>query len=310
MKPLSTYIQTRGARKAMRIWFLETRPRFLIISLTVIFLGTSVGWYHGHFSLLYFLLALIGMLLAHISANTLNDYFDYRTGIDLEVERTPFTGGSGILSAGLLTPASVGRFGLASFLFAIPIGTYFVIIRGWLLLPVLVTGALCVLLYTVRLSRWGLGEIAAGLGLGMLPVLGACFVQTGTYTWEAAIAAIPSGILLYTGLLLYEFPDVEADKNAGKKTLPIVIGKKRASVLYIGLIIAIYVWITAWAIAGYITIFTLLGLLTLPIGVKAIKGALHYDDESRLSPALKANLIVVVGTQALLALGYVIAAIV
>jgi 1,4-dihydroxy-2-naphthoate octaprenyltransferase len=294
----------------MRIWFLETRPQFLIISLAVVFLGTSAAWYDGRFSLLYFLLALAGMLLAHISANTLNDYFDYKSGIDLEVERTPFTGGSGILSAGLLSPTSVGKFGLASFLLTIPIATYFVIARGWLLLPVLVTGALCVLLYTTRLSRWGLGEVAAGLGLGMLPILGAYFVQTGTYTWEAVIAATPSGILLYTGLLLYEFPDVEADKNAGKKTLPIVMGRRRAAILYTALVIVIYVWIAAWAIAGYITIFALLGLLTLPLGVKAIGGARHYDEESRLSPALKANLIVVVGTQALLALGYVIAAIV
>ena len=150
--------------------------------MAVIFLGTSVAWYYGHFSLLYFLLALLGMLLAHISANTLNDYFDYRSGIDLEVEKTPFTGGSGILSTGLLSAPSVGRFGLACFLLAIPIGVYFVIARGWLLVPVLALGALCVLLYTTRLSRWGLGEVAAGLGLGMLPVLGAYFVQNGTYT--------------------------------------------------------------------------------------------------------------------------------
>jgi 1,4-dihydroxy-2-naphthoate octaprenyltransferase len=294
----------------MRTWFLETRPQFLIISLMVIFLGTSAAWYHGYFSPLYFLLALVGLLLAHISANTLNDYFDYKSGIDLEVEKTPFTGGSGILSAGLLSPVSVGRFGLVCFLLAIPIGIYFVIARGWLLLPVVVTGALCVLLYTTRLTRWGLGEVAAGLGLGMLPVLGAYFVQSGTYTWEVVIAAIPSGILLYTGLLLYEFPDVEADENGGKKTLPVVIGKRKASLLYSTLIIAIYVWIAAWSIAGFLPLFALLGLLTLPLGVKAIKGARHYDDESKLGPALGANLMVVVGTQALLALGYVIAAIV
>jgi 1,4-dihydroxy-2-naphthoate octaprenyltransferase len=124
------------------------------------------------------------------------------------------------------------------------------------------------------------------------------------------IAAIPSGILLYTGLLLYEFPDVEADENGGKKTLPVVIGKRKASLLYSTLIIAIYVWIAAWSIAGFLPLFALLGLLTLPLGVKAIKGARHYDDESKLGPALGANLMVVVGTQALLALGYVIAAIV
>jgi len=298
--------------RTMRTWFLETRPQFLIISLMVVFLGTSVAWYHGYFSLLYFLLALIGLLLVHISVNTLNDYFDYKSGIDLEVKRTPFSGGSGILSAGLLPPVSVGRFGLVCFLLAIPIGIYFVVIlpRGWLLVPVLVTGALCVLLYTTHIKRWGLGEIACGLGLGTLPILGAYFVQSGTYTWEVVIAAIPSGILLHNALLLNEFPDVEADEKGGKKTLTIVMGKKKASLLYSMLLIAMYVWIAVWSIAGFMPIFALLGLLTLPLGVKAIKGARHYDEESKLIPALGANLMVIIGTQALLAVGYIIAAIV
>src|SRR4030042_1302606 len=293
----------------MRIWFLATRPQFLIISVLQIFLGTAVGWYYGYFSLLYCLLALVGLLLVHISVNTLNDYFDYKSGIDLEVKRTPFSGGSGVLSAGLLTPASVGRLGLVCFLLAIPIGIYFVIVRGWLLVPVLVAGALCVLLYTTHLTRWGLGEIACGLGLGTLPILGAYFVQSGTYTWEALIAAIPTGIFLYNGLLLNEFPDVEADQKAGKKTLPIVMGRKKASLLYSILIIAMYAWIAAWSIAGVLTLFALLALLTLPLGVKAIKGARHYDEQSEWSAALGANLMAGVGHQALLAAGYIVAAI-
>jgi 1,4-dihydroxy-2-naphthoate octaprenyltransferase len=295
----------------MRTWFLEIRPQFLIISVTQVFLGTSVAWwYHDYFDLLYFLLALIGLLLAHISVNTLNDYFDYKSGIDLEVRRTPFSGGSGILSAGLLSPASVGRLGLVCFLLAVPIGIYFVIVRGWLLLPILVAGALCVLLYTTHLTRWGLGEIACGLGLGILPILGAYFVQSGTYTWQAVIAAIPSGILLHNALLLNEFPDAEADKKAGKKTFPIVMGGKKASLLYSMLIIAMYLWIAVWSIVGFMPVFALLGLLTLPLGVKAIKGARQYSEASKLVPALRANLMVVIGTQALLAIGYIAASIV
>lgn len=294
----------------MRTWFLVTRPRFLIISLALVFLGTSIAWYQGYFSLLYCVLALVGMLLVHISANTLNDYFDYKSGIDLEVKRTPFSGGSGILAAGLLTPASVGRFGLICFLLAIPIAIYFVIVRGWLLLPILLGGALCLLLYTTHLTRLGLGELAAGLGLGTLPVLGAYLVQSGAYSWEAVIAAIPSGILLHNGLLLFEFPDVEADEKGGKRTFPITMGKRKASLLYSVLTIATYVWIAAWSVAGFMPLYALLGLLTLPLAVKAIKGAVNYEEEGRFFPGLRANLMVVLATQALLAVGYIIAGIV
>ncbi len=294
----------------MRTWFLATRPQFLILSVVLIFLGTSIAWHDGYFSLLYCLLAFLGLFLLHISVNTLNDYFDYKSGIDLEVKRTPFSGGSGILPAGLLTPASVGRFGLLCFLLAIPIGIYFIIVRGWLLLPILVMGVLCVLLYTTHLVRWRAGELAAGLGLGTLPILGAYFVQSGTYTWEAVIAAIPSGILVHNLLFLNEFPDVEADKKAGRRNLPITMGKKKASLLYSILTIAMYVWIIAWSVTRVIPIFALLGLLTLPLAVKAIKGALNHDEESKFLPALGANVLVVLGTQALLAVGYIIAAIV
>ena len=293
----------------MRTWFLATRPQFLIISVLQIFLGTSVAWYDGYFSLLYCLLALVGLLLVHISVNMLNDYFDYRSGIDMEAKRTPFSGGSGVLPGGLLTPGSVGRFALVCFLLAVPIGIYFVIVRGWLLVPVLVAGALSVLLYTTHLTRWGLGEIACGLGLGMLPILGAYFVQSGIYTWEVVVAAIPSGILLHNALLLNEFPDVEADERAGKKTFPIVMGKRKASLLYSMLIIAMYVWIAVWSIVGFMPIFALLGLLTLPLGVKAIKGARNYNEKSKLVSALGANLMVVIGTQALLGVAYMVAAI-
>ena len=294
----------------MRTWFLETRPQFLILSVVLIFLGTSIAWHDGYFSLLYCLLALLGLLLLHISVNTLNDYFDYKSGIDLEVKRTPSSGGSGILPAGLLTPASVGRFGLLCFLLVIPIAIYFIILRGWLLLPILVVGALCILLYTTHLARWRAGELAAGLGLGTLPILGAYFVQSGIYTWETVIAAIPSGILVHNLLCLNEVPDVEADEKAGRSNLPITMGKKRASLLYSILTIAMYVWITAWSVTGVMPIFALLGLLTLPLAVKAIKGALNYDEESKFFPALGANVLVVLGTQALLAVGYIIAAIV
>jgi 1,4-dihydroxy-2-naphthoate octaprenyltransferase len=124
------------------------------------------------------------------------------------------------------------------------------------------------------------------------------------------IAAIPSGILLYNALLINELPDVGADKKAGKKTLSLIIGRKRASLLYSILLMAMYVWIAAWSVARVIPVFALLGLLTLPLGIRAIKGARHYDEESKLIPALGANLMVVIGTQALLAVGYIIAAIV
>ena len=294
------------------IWFKETRPQFLILTFVLIFLGTAVAWFDGFFNWVDLVLSLVGLLLLHISVNVLNDYFDYKSGLDLETIRTPFSGGSGILPEKLLNPTSVFRFGIICFLLVVPIGVYFVLDKGWLLLPLLAAGAICVLLYTPRISRlgWGMGEISAGLGMGTLPVLGTYFVQTEMYTWQALVAAVPSGILVANLLLLNEFPDAKADRNAGRKSMPIMLGKDLASKIYIALTVIMYAWIIVWAAANALPWFVAIGLLTLPLGLQAIRGAFHYEVESKLMPALGANVMVIMGTQTLMAIGYVVATVV
>ncbi len=292
----------------VKIFFLETRPHFLLLSVVLAFLGPCISWwYDGYFHFGHALLAFVGLLLAHISVNVLNDYFDYRSGIDLRTRRTPFSGGSGILPAALLRPGQVFWMGLIALLLAIPIGIYFTIVSGWLLLPLLLAGAICILIYTPFILRTRWPEWAAGLGLGTLPVLGAYFVQASAYTVPALIASIPSGILVFNLLLLNEFPDVESDKQAGRKTTPIISGKPKASILYSVLTIVVYLWIIGGVIASQMPPFCLIALLTFPLAVKAIRGARKYDDMSRLGPAMGSNVMVILLTQLLLGIGYILA---
>jgi len=290
----------------LKIWFMETRPQFLLLSVVLAFLGTCIAWYNGAFNLGYAVLAFVGLLLTHISVNVLNDYFDYRSGIDLKTNRTPFSGGSGILPARMLTPKQVFWLGLGSFLLAIPIAVYFIIVSGWSLLPLLIVAAICLLLYTPVLTRMGWPEWAPGVAMGALPILGMYFVQTSAYTIPAVIASVPSGILVHNLLLLNEFPDTEADRGAGRKTLPIAIGQKRASRVYSVLTVIVYLWIIGGVIAGQMPVFSLLGLLTLPLAIKAIRGALHYQDMNHLVPAMANNVFVVLLTQVLMGIGYIL----
>jgi 1,4-dihydroxy-2-naphthoate octaprenyltransferase len=301
----------RGNRGTVKLktWFYETRPQFLLLSVVLAFLGNCMAWYDGAFHIGYALLASTGLLAVHISVNTLNDYFDYRSGIDLEAERTPFSGGSGILPAGLLKPRNVLWFGLACFLLALPVGVYFVVVRGLLLLPLIMIGAVCVLLYTPIITRIPWPEWSPGAGLGSLPVLGIYFVQTGAYTLPAVVASIPSGILVHNLLLLNEFPDVEADEKAGRKTLPIVLGERKASIVYSASTLAVYLWIMGGVAAGQMPTYCLIALLTVPFAAKAIRGALKHRERSELLPAMGSNVIVVLLTQLLMGVGYVLAGI-
>jgi len=285
------------------------RAPFLPLSVVLAFLGTCIAWYDGAFHLGYALLAFLGLLLAHISVNVLNEYFDYRSGVDLATKRTPFSGGSGALPQGLISPRQALWLGLGSLIAIVPIGIYFIIVSGWLLLPLLLIATVCVLLYTPFILKIGWPEWAPGLGMGFLPVIGAYFVQTGAYNWHVIVAAVPSGILVHNLLLINEFPDTEADSKGGRKTLPIAVGKAKASVFFSVLTVIVYLWIIGWVIAGLMPVFSLIALLTLPFAVKAIRGALKHQEMTRLMPALANNVLVVLLTQLLLGIGYILAAV-
>jgi 1,4-dihydroxy-2-naphthoate polyprenyltransferase len=294
---------------SLKAIFLETRPQFLLLSPILVFLGMAIALYNGSFNLVYFLLSIAGLTLLHASVNTLNDYSDYKTGIDLKVNRTPFSGGSGLLPSGVLNPKTALWIGLVTFFLALPIGIYFVIVRGWHLLPLFIIGAVFVLWYTTHITKIGGGtaEIAAGLGLGTLPVFGTYFIIGGVFSWQALYAAVPSGFLVFNLLHLNEFPDAEADKTANRRTIPIVWGHRAAGIIYSTLVILTYLWVAVGVILKLMPAWSLLCFLTLPIGIKAIKGSLTYKSFAELIPAQGANVMIVLLFQFLMGVGYLIA---
>jgi len=293
-----------------KTYLLETRPRFLVLSLALAVLGSGMAAHSGAFHLGHAAVLLVGLVLLHVSVNTLNDYFDYRSGIDLAARRTPFSGGSGMIPAGLVTEKGVLALGLGAFLLAVPIGVYFLAERGLALLPLFAAGAVLVLAYTPLLTRIGGGtaEAAAGLGLGTLPVIGIYYIITGEMTAPAVYASVPSGFLVANLLLLNEFPDKEADRVGHRKTLPIVLGSRGAAWVYAVLAVGTYAWIVAGVAFGLMPPLTLLGCLTLPMAAKAIAGAFGSQDVKKLTPALGANATMVLLTLFLMGAGFIAAA--
>jgi len=291
----------------LKTWLLETRPQFLLLSVVLVLLGTAIAWHEGFFDLLKFLLTMIGLLLAHASVNVLNDYFDYKSGIDLETTRTPFSGGSGILPAGLLKPKGVYIYGVSCLVAALAIGIYLTFVSGRQLLPLILLGGPVIYFYTSHLSKWLVGEFWAGLGLGMLPVLGTYFVQTGRYSLEAFVASLAPGFLTANLLFLNEFPDIEADKKGGRYHLVIALGPRNASWLYAGFVVMTYICIIGGVVFKLTPALTLIGLASIPFAFQAVGVTFkHYDNVQELLPALKANVLTVLVTDALLALGYLL----
>jgi 1,4-dihydroxy-2-naphthoate octaprenyltransferase len=289
--------------------FLETRPQFLLLDPVCVFAGVAVSLYEGvAFNALYFVLAFIGVICSHISVNVLNDYFDYKSGIDLKTHRTPFSGGSGFLPAAKLTPKDVFIFGMVNLGITILIGIYFIVVYQWAMLPVGLIGIAMILLYTPVLTKVPVVTELLGPGLGCsMWVLGTYVAQTGHYSGAAIAATVVAGLLIANLLLLNEFPDVEADKVGGRRHLPILVGPKVAAWAYCLIGIAAYVAIILAVVTKVLPPFALFGLLTLPIGIKAMVGAIKFNsDIPKLVPVLGMNVMTVLLTPLLMSIGIVI----
>ena len=293
------------------LWIRETRPQFLILSVVLTFLGSAIAWFYGHLNIWYALLAGFGLMLTHGSVNAINDYFDYKSGIDLNVKRTPFSGGSGLIPSGEISLKQALVVGVVTSLVALGIGVFFIIVSGWLLIPLITVAALCMILYTPVILKTYWPEWSPGLGLGILPIMGFYFIQAGEYNWIVFIASIPSGIMVHNLLLINEFPDVEADRTGGRKTTPVVFGLEAASTFYILTTISVYLWIVGCVIATLVSgmvvmpVYCLVALLSMPFAIKAMRGSKQYDDRSRLVPALGDNVIFIMLTHILLGIGYI-----
>ena len=286
------------------------RPPFLVMPPVCVLLGISTAvWTHGEVNAIYAILAFVGALASHISVNAFNEYFDFRSGLDAKTQKTPFSGGSGSLQARPEMARSAFLTAAIALAITALIGLYFLSIRGWGLLPVGLLGIVIVYTYTTWILRnpW-LSLIAPGLGFGTLWVMGTNFVLTGEYTWTAFMASLVPFFLVNDLLLLNQFPDVEADREVGRRHFPIVIGRKASSYIYVAFLALTYLSIVLGVVLDFLPAFSLLGLVTLPIAVRASLGAIrNAEDPPRLVPSMGLNVLINIFTPLLMAIGIFIA---
>jgi 1,4-dihydroxy-2-naphthoate octaprenyltransferase len=264
--------------------------------------GAAAAAWDGVFSWVRTLLALIGLVVLHMAVNILNEWSDMRTGIDLETERTPFSGGSGTLPAGGMGTKAALVFGLVCSGVGLTIGLWFLWKVGWFLLPIMLAGAVSVLTYTDVLARIGVGEIAAGFGLGAGPVVGAALVQGGGWSDAAAAASIPAFFMTFNLLLLNEFPDEKADRGDGRRNLVILLGRKTAAWIYVVAGIATPAALIVAVILGALPALCLVAVLPSLLLAKPVQWAASDPSEPVPISALGANVMWNLATNSLVAL--------
>jgi len=303
--PFCARISAMTEKRLLGVWLQQVRAPFLVLSIALVLLGVATAHWHGFGHLGRSLLLAAGVVLAHAAVNLFNELSDFRTRIDELTARTPFSGGSGMLQAGLTTPRQVAIAAYGSLLAAGAIGATMALDAGWPVLLLMAIGALAIRFYTSHLARWGIGEAASGLTLGSLVVIGVHYALTRFMTTDILYISLVPGILTALLLFLNEFPDMEADRQGGRRHLVIRLGRKPCAVIYAAAVLAVFALIAAGPFILNIPYSVLIALAALPLGAAAALLVLrHHDDPPRLVRAQGLNVALVIATDLLLAVAY------
>lgn len=278
------------------------RVPFLLLPVTLVASGAAAAAYEATLYWTRTVVALAGLISLHAAVNILNEWSDMRTGIDLRTVRTPFSGGSGTLPSETISSRQALIFGLSTAALGLTAGIWLLAQVGPVLLPFMILGAVCVLGYTDLLARIAWGEVAAGLGLGGLPVMGTALVQDGTLGQAAVAAAVPATLMTFNLLLLNEFPDEVADRAGGRRNLVTVLGRRRAAAVYAAAALMTPTAIMAAVVVAVLPVLSLAAMLPVLLLAKPLAWALGDPRQPVPIPALGANVIWILSTNSILAI--------
>ena len=245
------------------------RPNFLILTPACLSIGIAAAARHSTIDMGLVTLVLIAGLLAHISVNMLNEYHDFTSGLDLNTQRTPFSGGSGSLPSIPEVASKVLYIALGTLTVTALIGLYLISLRGSELIYLGLAGILVVLAYTPVLNKYPFAcLVSAGFGFGPVMILGAEIALSGETSVLTLVASLVPFFLVNNLLLLNQFPDIEADKAAGRNHLLIAYGSKTGAIVYLLFNVAMLI---AFALTLYFIEASWQWVFLLPVAFVSIK---------------------------------------
>ncbi|MFX3675062.1 MAG: 1,4-dihydroxy-2-naphthoate polyprenyltransferase [Paenisporosarcina sp.] len=269
-----------------RVWWQLTRPHTLTASFVPVFLGTMIAISHTTIDWLLFLAMLIASMLIQAATNMFNEYYDFARGLDNEKS----VGIGGAIVRNGVPPKTVLLLALVLYGISIFLGIYICIETTWLLAVVGAVSMAIGYLYTggpYPIAYTPLGELFSGIFMGMLIVLIAFYIQTGQITMEAILLSIPSMLLVAAIMLSNNIRDIKGDKESGRRTMAILIGRKHAVTVLLVLFLISYVWVLSLVILGLLTPWSLLVFLSVKKPIHAIKIFKSHEHPLEVMPAMK-----------------------
>lgn len=274
--------------KGWRIWWQLTRPHTLTAAFVPVLLGTALAIQHKQIHLPLFAAMLIASLLIQAATNMFNEYYDYVRGLDNEES----VGIGGAIVRNGVKPGTVLGLGFAFFGIAVLLGVYISANSSWWIALIGTVSMAAGYLYTggpYPIAYTPFGELAAGLFMGVVIVLISFFIQTGSVTAESILYSIPVSILIGMIMLANNIRDHDGDKENGRKTIAILIGRKKAIVLLAIMFAISYAWVIGLIVFSSATPWVLITFLSIPIAIKAVKGFIGKSEPVQMLPAMKAT---------------------
>lgn len=267
-------------------WLLAARPRTLPAAVAPVLVGVALALADGVFAPMPALAALLGALLLQVGVNLANDYFDFVKGVDMAGRKGPLR----VTHSGLIAPERV-RLGMGiTFGLAALVGLYLIAVGGWPVLAIGLASILAALAYSggpFPLASHGLGDLFVFIFFGLVAVCGTYYVQAQALTALAVLVAVPVGLLITAILVVNNLRDIDTDRQAGKRTLAVMLGERGARLEYAALLAGAYAMPPGLWLLGPLSAWALLPWLTIPLAVRlAADLGRHAADGPAMNRAL------------------------
>lgn len=286
---------------SVKIWLEATRPKTLPAAVSPVLLGTAMAYQAGAMYVLPSLICLGFALLVQVGTNFANDYLDGIKGTDTEARLGPRRA----VANGLIAPSTMKCAAISILVVAFCLGLTLIAFGGWWLLAVGIASVVCAWVYTggpFPLAYNGLGDVFVVLFFGLIAVGCTYYVQVETVAYDVLLLGVACGLTVNNILVVNNYRDIEEDRQASKRTLVVMLGRRWALVQY-ALSLLFAGGVLGWLLIQDYGLATLLGALPLIFGLCLVGKLAKAESTLDFQAALKGAAMVVVGYSVLVSLG-------
>jgi len=270
-----------------KVWWRQMRPHTLTASVIPVLIGTAMAAGQTDIHWLLFAAMMLASLLIQAATNLFNEYYDFKRGLD-----TPESVGigGGIVRDGI-PPQTILRVAILFFAIAILLGVYICMLSSWWIAAAGAISMAVAYLYTggpFPLAYTPLGELFSGFFMGPVIVLISYYIQLGSLDQDIVLVSITVAILTGAILMANNIRDLDGDKERGRKTLAILLGRPNAIRFLAGMFVAAYL-LTLWHAVTIQWLWLFIVLLSVPKAIQAVRRFIGKQKPIELMPAMKAT---------------------